>query len=117
MKSTKALVIAAVSVLLLMVIGYEVTKWTVMRVYVGKDEALVVINKFGDPLPPDMVVVPVGENHYKGIEEEMRGPGRYFIDPFWYDYKIVPQIEIPAGDPTQWAWDDHSQLKDPSTAP
>ena len=31
---------------------YEATKWTVMRVYVPPGKALMVINKFGDQLPP-----------------------------------------------------------------
>jgi regulator of protease activity HflC (stomatin/prohibitin superfamily) len=34
-----------------------------------------------------------------------------------YDWKVVDQLEIPAGDPTKWAWDSHGQLTDPSTAP
>jgi regulator of protease activity HflC (stomatin/prohibitin superfamily) len=95
----------------------EVTRWTAMRVYVAPDEALVVINKFGEALPEGMVVVPADDNHYKGVEEEVRGPGRYFLDPVQYDWKIVKQIEIPAGDPTKWAWDSLGLLTTPDAAP
>src|ERR1700722_8809640 len=49
-------------------------KWSAERVFVGPDEALMVINKFGDPLPSDKIVVPADANHYKGIQEELRGP-------------------------------------------
>src|SRR4051794_10468888 len=60
------------------VLGYEVWHWGFCRVYVGPDEALLVINKFGDPLPPDRIVVPAGEDRYKGVQADLRGPGRYF---------------------------------------
>jgi hypothetical protein len=92
-------------------------KWSAERVFVGPDEALMVINKFGDPLPSDMIVVPADNNHFKGVQEELRGPGRYFLNPVEYDWKIVPLVEIPAGDPEQWAWDDTGKIKDSSTLP
>src|ERR1017187_6344812 len=76
-----------------------VFKWTAERVFVGPGEALMVINKFGDPLPSDKIVVPADDDHYKGIQEEIRGPGRYFLNPVEYDWKIVPLVNIPAGDP------------------
>jgi SPFH domain / Band 7 family len=92
-------------------------KWSAERVFVGPDEALMVINKFGDPLPSDMIVVPADNNHFKGVQEELRGPGRYFLNPVEYDWQIVPLVEIPAGDPEQWAWDDTGKIKDSSTLP
>lgn len=95
-------------------IGY---KWTEMRVFVPADKALLVLNKFGDPLPPDLVVVPPGKNNYKGVQEEVLGPGRYFINPISYHTELVDLLEIPAGDPHRWEFDTHGKLKDPSTAP
>jgi regulator of protease activity HflC (stomatin/prohibitin superfamily) len=92
-------------------------KWTVMRVYVPEDQALLVMNKFGDPLPPEMVVVPIGEDHYKGIRQEVRGPGRYFINPVEYHTELVPLVHIPAGEPQKWDFDANGALKDPATAP
>lgn len=92
-------------------------KWTVMRVYVPADKALLVMNKFGDPLPADMVVVPHGENRYKGIQEEVLGPGRYFINPVEYHTELVNLLEIPAGDPQNWEWTAGGELKDPAAAP
>ena len=84
------------------VVLYEGTKWTAMRVYVPPGKALMVINKFGDALPADLIAVPGNQNHYKGVEEQLRSPGRYFINPFEYDTQVVDQTIIPAGDPQTW---------------
>ncbi len=95
----------------------EAFRWGLERVYVGPDQALMVINKFGDPLPPDRITVPREDNRFKGVQEDLLGPGRYFLNPVEYDYKVVPLTEIPAGDPSQWQWDDDGNIKDPSTLP
>ena len=88
-----------------------------MRVYVGPDEALVVTNKFGQPLPPDRIVVPTDDNRFKGVQESVRGPGRYFLNPVEYEWQTTPLIEIPAGDPQSWQWNEDGTLKNPETAP
>ena len=92
-------------------------KWTAMRVYVPQDKALVVINKFGQSLPPERIVVPAEDNQYKGIQEEVRSPGRYFINPVEYETQLIDLIEIPAGDPEKWDFDPKGILKDLNTAP
>src|SRR4051794_41252903 len=92
-------------------------KWTVMRVYVPPDKALKVINKFGDPLPPELIAVPPDHPEYKGVREELLGPGRYFLDPVRYDWELVDIVQIPAGEPAKWQWDTNGHLKDPASAP
>ena len=91
-------------------------KWTAMRTFVGPDEALVITNKFGPSLPPGYVVAPVGTN-YKGVQEAVLGPGRYFFDPVEYECQVVKQVDVPAGNPEAWEWDADGNLKDPSTSP
>jgi hypothetical protein len=91
--------------------GYVAYKWVVMRVYVGPDEVLVVVNKFGKPLPSDRLTVPVGQDGYKGIQEEVLGPGRYFINPVTHDTKIDKVVQISAGFPEQWEFDAYGNLK------
>src|SRR5438477_6063953 len=111
-------IIKSVIVLLVLMYGtWLVFKWTAMRVFVAPDEALVVINKFGKPLPADLVVAPAGSNDFKGVQEEVLGPGRYFLNPVEYDSKIVPLVQISAGAPQQWDWDDDGHLKNSETAP
>lgn len=108
------------AVVLVLVIGYGAWlafKWGVMRVYVPHDKALLVINKFGRQLPPDLLAVPRGETRFKGVQEEIRGPGRYFLDPIRYDWKLVDQVTIPAGEPHKWEFLPDGTLKDLRTAP
>src|SRR3954447_8063014 len=96
-------------------LGY---KWTAMREYVPQDKALLVIAKYGKPLPPDRIVVPRGEEgNYKGVHEEVLGPGRYFINPVFYHTERVDLVDIPAGDPQKWVWDADGNLKSTDAAP
>src|SRR5579859_4984827 len=85
-------------------------KWTQMRVFVGADEALVLTSKFGPSLPQEYVVAPTGTN-YKGVQQDVLGPGRYFYDPFEYEWQVISQVEVPAGDPDRWEWDEEGNLK------
>jgi len=95
-----------------------VWKWGFTRVYVGPEQALVITSKFGRPLPPDQIAVPHGqEGVYKGLQEAVRGPGRYFINPVEYTTEIVDQVHIPAGEPQKWDWTPDGVLKDKSVAP
>ena len=117
MKQMKIILIVLAIAALFCVGPYNAFKWSAERVYVEPGSALMVINKFGDPLPPDMIVVPAGDNRYKGIQEELRGPGRYFLNPVEYDWHTVPLVEIPAGDPEKWEWDENGKIKDPTMLP
>jgi hypothetical protein len=117
MKSTIKYIISGTLITLLALFGlYMAYKWTLMRVYVGPDQALVVISKYGHDLPADRLTVPPGGAH-KGVHEEVRGPGRYFLDPIRYDWKLVDLVHIAAGEPQKWEWLHDGQLKDPRTAP
>ena len=107
----------AVFILLLAVfVLYEGVKWTVFRVYVPAGKALMVINKFGDPLPAELIAVPPGQSN-KGVQEELRSPGRYFINPVEYDTKLVDLTIIPAGDPQRWRFDSDGNIMDKATQP
>lgn len=93
-------------------------KWTAMRVYVPPHKALLVIGKYGKPLPADRIVVPSGEEgKYKGVHEVVYGPGRYFINPIFYETEEINLLEIPAGDPQKWEWSPDGHLKNPDLAP
>lgn len=111
------LITAAGVMLVLLWCLYLVGHWGIERVYVAPGECLMVINKFGDPLPSDRIVVPASENHYKGVQQEMLGPGRYFLNPLKYDWKVVKLTEIPAGEPAKWAFDPDGNIKDRATVP
>jgi hypothetical protein len=114
---TKAVIVVVSAVVALFVL-YEGFKWTAMRNYVPHDKALLVVAKYGKPLPPDRIVVPRGqEGVYKGVHEEVLGPGRYFINPAFYDTQLVDLVSVPAGSPETWDWDPDGNLRDPEAAP
>lgn len=117
MNRIKAIIAGVASLIVLVYLGWLGFKWTAMRVYVGPEQALVVINKFGPALPPDRITVPAENNNFKGVQEEVRGPGRYFLNPIEYDWELVDLVQIPAGDPQGWDWDHMGQLKNLSSAP
>src|SRR3954468_5147851 len=117
MSRLKLIIPGVIVALVLMALVWEAFKWTAMRVYVGPDEALVVTNKFGQSLPPDLIAAPKDDNHYKGVQEEVRGPGRYFLNPVEYEWQGVPLVEIAAGDPQSWQWKEDGTLKNPEAAP
>src|SRR4051794_41294620 len=113
----KTLIKAALMLVVVCWAGYVAFKWGVMRVYVPPEKALKVTAKFGQPLPSDLIAVPPDHLEYKGVREELLGPGRYFLDPVRYDWELVDLVQIPAGDPAKWNWDTNGHLKDPASAP
>jgi hypothetical protein len=52
MNRTNSMIIKGVAALVAIYVLWIGFKWTVMREYVPPDKALLVMNKFGDPLPP-----------------------------------------------------------------
>ena len=109
----KAVVILFVAVFLL----YQGVKWTVFRNFVPPNKALMVINKFGDQLPAELIAVPKGQDNYKGVQEELLGPGRYFINPLAYDTTLVNLTTIPPGDPQRWRFDENGKILDQTAQP
>src|SRR5438105_3920659 len=101
MTRIKSIIVKAVVGVIALYVLWLGFKWTAMRIYVGPDEALVVTSKFGPSLPSGYVVAPAGSN-YKGVREEVLGPGRYFFDPVEYEWQVVKQVEVSAGDPDKW---------------
>ena len=70
-------------------------KWEIERIEVPTGKFLVVIHRWGRNLPPDTIVAP--DDSYKGVLEQVRGPGRHFLNPFFYGHEIRPMVNVPAG--------------------
>jgi hypothetical protein len=113
--------VIATSLLIFAVLMYGlflVWKWGVTRNYVAHDEVLLVSNKFGEKLPDHLVVVPPEDvERYKGIREDVLGPGRYFINPVFYDTQKLKTTTIRAGEPDKWQFAADGRLVNPETAP
>ncbi len=71
-----------------------VWQWFFCRFYVGPDEMAVITAKAGDPLPPGQILAKEGQ---KGIREDVLGEGRYFLNPFLFEHKVVSVISILPG--------------------
>ncbi len=117
MNRTRIIIIGAIAFFAVMYGLWLIWKWGVTRVYVAHDEVLLVSTKFGERLPPDLVVVPPGNTEYKGIQQEVRGPGRYFINPVFYETKKFRVQTIRAGEPDKWNFSADGRLANPETAP
>ncbi|MCG3125244.1 MAG: hypothetical protein CHACPFDD_00060 [Phycisphaerae bacterium] len=73
--------------------------WTSFRVYVPPDKCLVLIRKTGGPRPAGQDIAEPGQ---KGIQRETLGPGRYFLNPWAWDWELQPLVEVSAGNPLTW---------------
>ena len=82
--------------LVLVVLGtWLAWEWGFCRFYVGPDQmAVITATMVGDPLPPGQILAEPGQ---RGIQEEVLGEGRHFLNPWLYDWKIVPVVSIPPG--------------------
>ena len=69
--------------------------WFFWRIEPGADELAVLIHKTGANLPSGEILALQPEQ--KGIQLEVLPPGRYFKNPYSWDWQIVPVTDIPAG--------------------
>ena len=84
--------IGAIAALIIIAVGIYI--WFFCRFYVPAGHMAVVTAKSGKTPAEGTILVERGE---KGIWKEVLAEGRHFLDPLYYDYKIVPAVEIPLG--------------------
>lgn len=83
-------------VLVIVVLGlpWFVWQWGFCRFYVEPDEMAVVTAKTGDELPPGQILAKPGQ---RGIQEDVLGEGRHFLNPWLFEREIRPVAIIPPG--------------------
>lgn len=87
--------IAIVAFLLLVLFGIiEFWEWSFCRFYVGPSEMAVITAKNGEALPSGEILARAGQ---RGVQEDVLGEGRHFLNPISYEHKIVPVITIAPG--------------------
>ncbi len=65
------------------------------RVYVPTRHVAVMIKKTGLDLENGQEVGPTAE--YKGVQKSFKKEGRYYVNPYVWDWEIYPAFEVPAG--------------------
>ena len=74
--------------------SWLVWQWGFCRFYVAPGYMAIVNAKSGEALAPGQILAKPGQ---QGIQEQVLGEGRHFLNPWLYEYKIVPIIAIPPG--------------------
>jgi regulator of protease activity HflC (stomatin/prohibitin superfamily) len=87
-----------------LVLGSIVVVYNACKIEVGTGEQAVLIRREGLDLDRDMELAPPrkdGKTYYKGVQTE--GPnggvlleGRYFYNPFYWSWEVMPQFTVPA---------------------
>ena len=71
--------------------------YTECRIEVPSKHMAILIRKVGKDLPNGEEIAP--DETYKGVQnqKEQLAEGRYFYNPYFWDWVVVPQVEIPEG--------------------
>ena len=82
--------------LLVLVLGglWLVWEWGFCRFYVAPDTMAIIIAKDGEPLPSGQILA---NEKQKGVREQVLGEGRHFLNPYFFEHKLMPVTVIPAG--------------------
>ena len=91
MKPITSIIAVAVAFILF---SWLVWEWGFCRFYVGPDEMAVITAKSGEALPPGQILA---NEKQMGIRENVYAEGRHFLNPYYYEWQILPVIVIPPG--------------------
>jgi len=69
--------------------------WFAWRVEVPPGHYMVVVSLWGKDLPDGEILAP--DENYKGIRQEVRPEGRYWLNPLAYRHEIYPVIRVDSG--------------------
>lgn len=90
--NVKAMAVAAMFAVVLL---GSLWVWFGWRIEPGNGTFAVLIRKTGKDLPAEAILAPGPE--YKGIQAEVLPEGRYFRNPYVWDWEIFRMTDIPAG--------------------
>jgi hypothetical protein len=73
--------------------------YTSLLVEVPNQSMAILIHKVGKDLDNSQCLAPSDDiqQEYKGIQAKVLKEGRYFLNPYEWDWEVVPQIQIPIG--------------------
>jgi regulator of protease activity HflC (stomatin/prohibitin superfamily) len=82
-------------VVLLMLFLFGWLLYTPFRISVPTGSMAVLIKKTGKNIPNSDEVAP--DETYKGVQRDVLTEGRYFRNPYLWEWRVIEQIEIPDG--------------------
>lgn len=85
-----SLIVIAVAVVAIPAFIYEEC-----RIDVPNKHMAILTHKIGKDLEKGEILAPSEE--YKGLQENFLTEGRYYYNPYAWDWQVVPQVEIPQG--------------------
>ncbi|MDD5349632.1 MAG: SPFH domain-containing protein [Chthoniobacteraceae bacterium] len=69
--------------------------WVFCRIEPGSEEIAILIHKTGKDLPPNQIIAT--DSRQKGIQFDVLPEGRYFRNPYSWEWKIARITDIPEG--------------------
>ena len=82
-------------IIVIAIIAFPLWVWYGWRIEPGNGEIAILIKKTGRNLPPEAILAPGPE--YKGIQEDVLPEGRYFRNPWTWEWRFAKAVDIPAG--------------------
>ena len=82
-------------IIVIAIIALPLWVWYGWRIEPGNGEIAILIKKTGRNLPPEAILAPGPE--YKGIQEDVLPEGRYFRNPWTWEWRFATAVDIPAG--------------------
>lgn len=83
-----------ISVLIVLTLAFSYLTYTEFRIDVPQGNIAVLTKRTGKDLNNDQLVAP--DNSYKGIQLKVLTEGRYFYNPYAWDWEVYPMIDIPS---------------------
>lgn len=83
-------------VVLVTLVASPAAVYQLCRINVPERHVAVLIKKTGKDIPNDSEIAPSAE--YKGVQREVLNEGRYFYNPYKWDWEVVPMVEISNGE-------------------
>jgi len=100
MQRSKLIIIPIVVLSMMLAIAAFMFHWTIDRIYVPEGQSLQLRYKgpliFGQRIQAEPGMW--AKEGQMGILEKMRGPGRHFYCPIWWERKLVDDVVIKPGE-------------------
>ena len=80
---------------LLILLALPLWVWYGWRIEPENGQIAILLKKTGKDLPPEAILAPGPD--YKGIQEEVLPEGRYFRNPWTWEWEYAKMVDIPAG--------------------